>query len=119
MVGEASQRCRSCVLDPNRPPSFSAASWSPAVTIFPYRLHRRFTLSWPPHGSLNARPCPGFTECAWKYTPGGLPVDFQVLVALTPVSLLIDVEASKLPFAAAHAFTTTLSTIAAPRVPES
>src|SRR5262245_35510052 len=85
----------------------------------PYRLHWRFGLSRPPHGSSNTNPWPGITECAWKYTAGGFPVDFQAVVASTAGSLLIVSTASKSPFAVDHPFTTTLSTIAAPRVPES
>src|SRR5437867_3425680 len=50
--------------------------------------------------------------------PGGFPVDFHALVAAVPVSLLIEPLASKSPFAAAQALTTTLSTIAAPLVPD-
>src|SRR5262245_63725873 len=119
MVGETTQRWRSWLFEPNRPPGFSASSWSPPVSTLPYRLHWRLGLSSEPHGSLNTSPLPGKTEWAWKCTAGGFPVDFQAAVAGTAVSLLIELAASKSPFAAAHPFTTTLSTIAAPRVPES
>src|SRR5439155_20214284 len=85
-----------------------------------YRLHWRLGLSTPPHGSLKASV---ESECTWKYTAGGLPVDFQALSADTTVSLLmapVPVTFSKSPSAAdAWPVQVTLSRIAAPRVPES
>src|SRR5258708_874002 len=83
-------------------------------------LHWRFGLSTLPHGSLKASV---ESEWTWKYTAGGLRVDFKPFNAATAVSLLIAPVPAALSKSPSEAepwpVHTTLSRIAAPRVPES
>src|SRR5262245_60352711 len=63
----------------------------------------------------------GFTLCTWMKMPGGLPVVFHAEVGGVPRLLSIELEFSKSPNLTRFGppcVSDTLSTMAAPRVPE-